>query len=324
MKIETIHLCIDIADNYGDMGWVLEFLLMAKIIENYSIVTDDRKSLSEFLWKSGRVLPAYEIIEKSSYAPEPDTLIILGLHAEYDMSIFPPGCHVIRVNYLTYSPWYRSIHNREHIFSTPSRPIIELTYSPLSETGWVWHYPSATRNRSEWLERKGLDISLAEKIWIPIFAYRETLDMLDLSMLPDDVHLFFIGESPLFNHSSDNIHHFSWLPREDFWSLIDLADISILRWEISSLRGLMSGQPFLWDMYKWVWGWNRDDSESYLDFIDASHELCEIHDRINRWGVWVIGDILSVKNTWKRVDFQKIPDFHETLEKTIDSFGFSL
>lgn len=49
MKIETIHLCIDIADNYGDMGWVLEFLLMAKIIENYSIVTDDRKSLSEFL-----------------------------------------------------------------------------------------------------------------------------------------------------------------------------------------------------------------------------------------------------------------------------------
>lgn len=322
--METLYLCIDVADNYGDMGWTLEFLRQWPIFREYFIVTDNVALLEEFFARSGEIPRQYHMIEKSLYIPKPDTLIILGLHARYDMSIFPPGCQVIRVNYLTYSPWYRDIHQKEHLLSTHARPIIELTYSPLSETGWVWHYPRTTMSRHDWLNNQGLDTSISWKIWIPIFTYWETLSGLDLSRISDNVILFFIGDAPHVEDFWEQIYYFPWLARDEFWSLIDLADVSVLRWEISSLRGLMSGRSLLWDMYKWVWGWNTDDSGCYLEYIDATESMREIHNRLNWWERWTIDDILSVKKSWKPLDVEKIPDFRETLEKTIDSFGFSL
>jgi hypothetical protein len=164
------------------------------------------------------------------------------------MSIFPAGSAVIRVNYLTYSPWYRGVHDKEHIFSTPERPIRELTYSPLSGTGGVWKYERSEISRNQWLEKMNLPTMLSTKIWIPIFAYSSTLTHLDLNGIESDMVIFFVGEAPRILH--ENMLHLPWLGRDDLWSLIDLADISLLRGEISSLRGLMSGRPLLWDMYK--------------------------------------------------------------------------
>jgi hypothetical protein len=81
--------------------------------------------------------------------------------------------------------------------------------------------------------------NLAEKIWIPVFVYPESLKNLDLTNIPLNVHIFFIGDSPS-HFSIFPLFHFStfhpWLSRDDLWDLIDLADISLLRGEISSLR----------------------------------------------------------------------------------------
>ena len=157
---------------------------------------------------------------------------------------------MIRVSYLTYDPWYRDSHEREHILSTPERPIIELIYSPLPGTGGVWHYEKSGTTRSEWLEKMYLPEALSEKVWIPIFVYPETLEHLDISNIPKDVILFFIGHPVPSYLLSPISYKLPWLSREDFSDLIDLADISVLRGEISSLRGLKSGQRYLWDMYK--------------------------------------------------------------------------
>jgi hypothetical protein len=79
--------------------------------------------------------------------------------------------------------------------------------------------------------------TLSNKIWIPIFTYSETLEHLDIKNLPENIHIFFIGNycSSLLipDHSYS---HIPWIYRDNFWNLIDLADISILRGEISSLR----------------------------------------------------------------------------------------
>jgi hypothetical protein len=92
--------------------------------------------MREFLQRSECALPEYELLEKNKYKyDESSDLIILGLHAKVDLEKFSSGTSIIRVSYLSYDPWYRGSHEREHLLSAPERPIIELTYSPLSGTG---------------------------------------------------------------------------------------------------------------------------------------------------------------------------------------------
>jgi hypothetical protein len=258
------------------------------------------------------------------WAHESSPLIILGLHAKVDMEKFILGMSIIRVSYLTYDPWYRGSHEREHLLSTPERPIIELTYSPLSGTGWVWHYEKSSTTRLQWLEKMWLPAIFQDKIWIPIFTYRETLEKFSLVGQSEDTILFFIGDRPNNYNLSSIAYNFPWLPRDDFWDLIDLADISALRGEISSLRGLMSGRPYIWDMYKDLGGWNEEDSRGFLDFIYASEAYTNLHDRVNSGQEWNIADILSIRDDWQRVSREEIPNFRKTLEKTIDKLGFSL
>jgi hypothetical protein len=228
------------------------------------------------------------------------------------------------VNYLTFDPWYRDSHECEYILSTPERPIIELVYSPLVSTGWVWKYQKSEMTRKSWLEKMNLAENLTEKIWIPIFCYPETILNLNLEDIPTDVHLFFIGNISSRLIPPPRSYHFPWLSRDDLWTLIDLADISVLRGEISSLRWLMSGKPYLWDMYKWVWWWNEEESDHFVDFIDASEKYREIHTKINTGSPWNIEEIISLIDDPSEISLEKIPDFRETLEKTIDKMGFSL
>jgi hypothetical protein len=86
--------------------------------------------------------------------------------------------------------------------------------------------------------------------WIPIFAYQETLDCLSIDEIPENYQIFLIGKEGELWNNHPQVQRISWLKRENFWDLIDLADISLLRGEISSIRGLMSQNIFLWDMYK--------------------------------------------------------------------------
>lgn len=86
----------------------------------------------------------------------------------------------------------------------------------------------------------------------------------------------------------------------------------------------MSGKPLLWDMYKWAWGWNEEDSEGFLEYIDADEKYRQLHAHINLWKKWDVGDILSIQAEWKNIDSRKIPDFRETTQKTLDKIGFSL
>ena len=45
MKIERIDIFSDIVDNYGDMGWVLELLVMSRLNVHFRIVTDDTQKM---------------------------------------------------------------------------------------------------------------------------------------------------------------------------------------------------------------------------------------------------------------------------------------
>jgi hypothetical protein len=41
MKIAQVDIFADIIDNYGDMGWVVEFLIESRFHTHFRIITDD-------------------------------------------------------------------------------------------------------------------------------------------------------------------------------------------------------------------------------------------------------------------------------------------
>ena len=79
----------DIVDNYGDMGWVLELLVMSRLSVHFRIVTDAPLKMGDFMKKSRSHLPSYEVIDKHTY-DHSDTakVVILGLHAKVDFTRF--------------------------------------------------------------------------------------------------------------------------------------------------------------------------------------------------------------------------------------------
>ncbi len=325
MKIEKADIFIDIIDHYGDMWWVLEFLLMNRLSLFWRIVTDDPSKMEAFITQSGSELPPYEIQEKKDYDPHTASpLIILWLHAHIDFSHIPAWRGVIRVNYLTYDPWYEKIHGIEHIASTGESPIREIVCSPLPTLGGVWKYETTESSRASWLIKMHLPNNLKEKIWIPLFCYKETLEHLDRKDIPKNSIIFLIGNTLAWESAHEQIITLPWMKRDDLWDLIDLADISVLRGEISSAYGLTSGKPYLWDMYKELGGWNHDESEWFLSFISADISYRWLHDTMNGWEKWNIHDILDIYQNHPFSTPHEIPDFRETLQKTIDSFGFSL
>lgn len=325
MKIERADIFIDIIDNYGDMWWVLEFLCMSRLPFFWRIVTDQPSKIEAFMSQSGMTLPPYEIYDKKNYDfLTASHLIILGLHASLDFSRIPVWRCMIRVNYLTYDTWYEKIHNTEHILSTPERPIIELIYSPLPRMGGIWKYEATDSSRTSWLETMHLPRELSDKIWIPLFCYKETLRNFDRENIPKNSIIFLIGNTLPWEENNENIITLPWMKRDNLWDLIDLGDISVLRGEISSGYGLTSKNPYLWDMYKQLGWWNQDESEWFLSFIWANSQYRRIHAQINGWKKWDVYDILDIYHKQSFPPPHKIRNFRETLQKTIDSFGFSL
>lgn len=321
MKRQSADIFVDVVDNYGDMGWIAECILLSGLDFEWRIISDAPQIVHAFFQKSLPKLSHPKIIEKSLYEYDNSApIIILSLHAKVELDNFPEGRGIIRINYLTYDPWYRKLHNAEHILSSPHKPIRELIYSPLSDTWWVWHYPKTNASREAWLEKMKLSPLIETKKWILIFCYDESFKNFDSQDLFEDAIIFHIGSE----EKRENIYNIPWLARDDFWSLIDLSDISILRGEISSVRWLMSGWPFFWDMYKWLGWWNADESDAFLTFLEANKEYREIHERINSGKRWTLSDILSIETGWSYQKHDEIPDFSETLKKTIDSFGISL
>ncbi len=164
-----------------------------------------------------------------------------------------------------------------------------------------------------------LDKNLEQKIWIPIFVYEKTLENLDLP-IDENIVIFEIGGKKKIPWAI----YFDWIPRDDFWDLLDLADMNIIRGEISLVRALSSGKPFLWDMYKELGGWNQEESVGFLDFMNQGNHYNKIHNTINSGNHIGRDDILSIQEEWQEKKTVPLLDFAKTLQKTLDSFDFSL
>ncbi len=96
-KIETenlpkisIDIFIEVIDNYGDMGWILECMIMSGLDTHWNIVTNDREKMQIFLERSDYKVDNYFLIPKKEYDPKSASkFLFLPLHTEVDIRSFP-------------------------------------------------------------------------------------------------------------------------------------------------------------------------------------------------------------------------------------------
>ena len=77
-------------------------------------------------------------------------------------------------------------------------------------------------------------------------------------------------------------------------------------------------------MYKELGGWNREESTGFLDFIEQNENYKKIHTSLNSGIPINKNDLFSIRDDWQEKNMSSTPDFTKTLQKTLDSFGFSL
>lgn len=86
----SIDIFIEIIDNYGDMGWILECMIMSGLDIHWNIVTNDREKMRIFLEKSDYKSDNYSLIQKEEYDPKlASKVLFLPLHTEVNVAPFP-------------------------------------------------------------------------------------------------------------------------------------------------------------------------------------------------------------------------------------------
>ncbi len=187
-----IDIFVDIIDNYGDIGWVEELMRASYTKIRYRIVTSTPELVSAFLLRNTVDEKLYRICPQKEYIPlGASPVVILSFHKKINPRLFPSHTLFLRVNYLSFQSFAQDIHLRHHIDSTSTRPIIELSYSPLSHTGGIIKGIDTEINRQEWLLSVGLDSTLSDKKWRMIFVYNATFARLDFD--EENTVYFIIG-----------------------------------------------------------------------------------------------------------------------------------
>lgn len=91
----------------------------------------------------------------------------------------------------------------------------------------------------------------------------------------------------------------------------------------------MRGKLAFWDTYKMIGGFYPEQSDEYLDLIDASNIYRDIHARLNgvkKWGVlWSeLEEYIQKKSLPQIQNKKRIKNLITEIKKCIDSHEFSI
>ncbi len=330
----SIDILVNIIDNFGDMGFALELLIAlearTKGKYNFRIFTNNTSLLELFFLRNTHLLWNYQILEDTSFLQKNPAEIIFSLfHREIPIFDDTKKRLILRFDYLSLDTDWVAMNGAEHIASSETTKIIELIPSPLQKSAWLIQHKMEKYDKKSWLEKQNLPIEIAEKKWILIFAYEPTIERMDLDSLDDDIIVLFVWTKNVRKEISQKCIFLDVLSFDDYYSLLSLSDLTIVRGEVSFVQALEAGKPFFWDLYKEKWGFPEEMSEQFLKLWDFSKEYKELHRELNT-GKWSI----SLMTLWT-FQSEKLPfmmlgesarkrDIIDTIEKYIDSFDFFL
>ncbi len=310
-----IHILVHIVDNYGDMGFICELIESCQIEFGdrfkYVIWTNSPVLMHNFLTMAG--------IENVSVHDSIDfgymqniAICIVALHAPLPvLELFSDQALILRIDYVSLDPIWIQQNEREHICSTANRQIIELIPSPL--LGWAGLIPIHTVDSSPVLPR-GRHIT--------IFIYPDTIDRIDWSSFPDEIHVFVFGKVQV---QRNNITEVDFLPTCEYYSLLDSSEFVIVRGEVTFVHAIQSRVPFFWNLYSDIGWFPNEQSLQYLDLITASWSYREVHAVLNgqKTGKLTYMDLIQALSDTP-FSLRATTNLIHTMKKHIDRFYNSI
>ncbi len=324
---KKINIFFSVIDNLGDIGFACELIrsFQESWSEKYSfdIWTNQVEKVELFFSKNIDVLWSYcirdihQIWEKQSCV----SLLLFQIEIPKNYPYWKNELF-LRIDYLSFDKEWIKYHGTEHFDSRPGRRIIECIPSPLYGWGGVIFPPKRLIWKKELAKKFWLD---HQKKWISIFSYKKTQEeCLKIESLKETQVLIFWSEPK--KEGSDSFIFLPFLSLHEFTSILNESEWAIIRWEVSFITTLQLKTPFLWDMYKEIWWYHREQAMQFLEWIEVDEEYRNIFFRLNGVKKWVITleemnyyfERYSWKNKWP------FKDIREELQNYIDKYHISL
>lgn len=294
MKIDIL---LHIQDNLGDMWFAAEIALHLEAVYRdveFHFYTDDVFTFERFLTLQWFTLDRYIVSSESSWHHHNhvDTKLFLVLfRTDFDISYIEslsPGIHTLWIDYLTFDREIALLHGHEHMRSSEDHPIIHIVNSPLS-WGLLWlnqlqhslsWYSERQLARKEWCDHflSQFDIRTSSPI-ITVFSYDTQKHIWDIRWLGWSVFGFAQVASP--QDLGDEQYILPYVSIGQFYSLLALSDVVVVRWEVSLVAALQLWTPFYWDMYKSRGGWNTHEFDAFLLWMKPSFDSFHEEDLFN-------------------------------------------
>lgn len=313
-----LDIYVNSIDNYGDIGFVSEFLLyFQKQYPNryqFRILTNDTIQIKTFFqrqWLQNTIVERY--YENFTLNNETVCIALSFLHADFPIDFYTL---VLRIDYISLDTTWLTYNEREHIHSTESHKIIEIIPGPLSSM-----LPKVSPHSTK--------AQIAKKFWFKphanwfiIFAYSDTIENIVFAeefLEQENIEVLIFWNSTKISTSS-SIHTLGFLDIESFYTILSHSVGAIVRGEISFMQILRQWKPFLWDIYHSIGGFPEEQSKEFLAYIQPSREYSDI--QVKLWWQERIDfcDIYRVLlNTKEYFTPSIVPNICEEIKKYIDT-----
>ncbi len=275
----------------------------------YVIWTNAVYEMSTFIANSG--INEILVLDISEFWSDRKSNIAMSLlHAPIpSMYHFDEKALILRIDYISLDPVWLSHDQTEHMLSTQDRSIIELIPSPLS----LW---------SGLLPPLGWNTTKKYPPHITIFAYKNTLDLINWDSFPEDLIVYICGS---YKSNRSNIVSLDLLSFDEFYGLLDNSEFVIIRWEVTFAHIFQKGIPFFWDMYRQIGWFPQEQSDQFLSMMQSTQLYRDTHQILNWQKEWKIrySDLVWALS---HIDFSKNQPSNliQTIKKHIDRFNNSI
>ena len=284
--MRAIDVFVKVIDNYGDIGFVLEVIDAWKQrfpMDTFQIYTNHPELFESFLRRMNKT--GITIRDEKSF----DNTIFSGIGWFFFKYPIPSMLlsqekwiqgKGIFFDYLSFHPDAVKMQGKEHIQSTTHFPIHTMVNSPLLQGGGTIFPVSTHTSKDEWCSYLWLEKSVSEKLWITVFCYPEMWEFIK-NQIPPDFLVWHLEEREAIAQQG-NVISLPFQSFENYQKLLGCSDINIVRWEVSLVRAIHAWKPFLWDMYKWIGGWNEEEFEYFIEWMDDEYTCPDEYENISR------------------------------------------
>lgn len=249
-----------VIDNYWD--WGFSFNLAISLLYYHSNLKiryffDDKNLFLKLKWNLDfKNLEYYDLKEIKTLKPSKTIFNFFDRKIDFEyLHTFDFQINFVNFSYFLLHSWVQSLHNTQY----NSKNVSVTHFIPsLLESWWgiiinpyLKDFENEIKNwnllelREKFLSN--LDKNFYNKKWISTFCYMQTFENIKEFIWNDKENIYFVFDNSL---SWKNIVNMPFLSMLDYYKFLYLCDKNIVRWENSLVLGMLTGKPFLWDIYK--------------------------------------------------------------------------